>query len=89
MVSGFFIVLTLNLTNLTVAAHLHNVETIDLTLNGAGGAGMLKLDGKAIINLSDLSSTPPPAVWMRARCWWSTAKRVTLCNWWAVAAGTP
>ncbi len=54
MVSGFFIVLALKLTNLTVAAHLHNFETIDLTQNGAGGAGTLKLDRNAIINLSDL-----------------------------------
>jgi hypothetical protein len=46
--------ITLDLTNVNVAAHLHNFETIDLTQNGAGGAGTLKLDRNAIINLSDL-----------------------------------
>jgi hypothetical protein len=46
--------ITLDLTNVNVADHLHNFETIDLTQNGAGGAGTLKLDRNAIINLSDL-----------------------------------
>ena len=46
--------ITLDLTNVNVAAHLHNFETIDLTQNGGGGVGTLKLDRNAIINLSDL-----------------------------------
>ncbi|WP_146183204.1 Ig-like domain-containing protein [Limnohabitans sp. Bal53] len=46
--------ITLDLTNVNVANHLHNFETIDMTQNGAGGTGTLKLDRNAIINLSDL-----------------------------------
>jgi len=46
--------ITLDLTNVNVAAHLHNFETVDLTQNGGGGAGTLKLNLNAIVNLSDV-----------------------------------
>jgi len=36
--------ITLDLTNVNVAAHLHNFETVDLTQNGGGGAGTIKLN---------------------------------------------
>ncbi|WP_233254705.1 hypothetical protein [Limnohabitans sp. 2KL-51] len=50
--------ITLDLTNVNVAAHLHSFETVDMTQNGAGGAGTLKIDRNAIINLSDILDNP-------------------------------